>query len=201
MRSHRLARFVAILILLAALLYIALGVVGAIFIEHGPQSAGWGPGWRGWLTIPLLVSTFLSAASLLVFGAVLFFLTKIDTNLSAARKQRATAPKPVAQEALPVAAPGVGPAVVAGAAAAAVAQAELPKVEAALSEVELPKVELSDVELPKLAVEASKVELDAVLPEVELPDVELPKLAVEAPGVEFGGCCPRWSCRGANGPR
>ena len=84
MRKHRAVQFIGIVIIAAALVYLILGVIGAISLGGSGLGDGWSSGWRGWLTIPILAGTFLGFVALLVFGALLYFLAKIDTNLAEA---------------------------------------------------------------------------------------------------------------------
>ncbi len=94
MRKHRTVKFVAALIFLAALFYCLVSLAAAVWMVRG--GAGWGPGWRGWILIPILVSALFGGTGLLVFGAVLFFLSKIENNLARATRGHAVAaPKPV----------------------------------------------------------------------------------------------------------
>ena len=88
MRKHRTVQFIATLILIAALFYLAFGVISAVLIGRSGPGPGWGPGWHGWAALPILFSSLCGGLVLLVFGAVLFFLARIDNNLSLARKRR-----------------------------------------------------------------------------------------------------------------
>ena len=106
MRTHRVARLVAILLFLAALVYCCGGLAVGLPLWSRGLGEGWGSGFSGWLAIPILAGTLFGAIVLLVFGAILYFLARIDTNLTTAR------PNPPE--------PAVGSAVVAGEAALAV---------------------------------------------------------------------------------
>ena len=97
---------------MAALVYLVLGVIGAISLGGSGLGEGWSSGWRGWLTIPILAGTCLGFVALLVFGALLYFLAKIDNNLAEAQQRMAEAAAKSAAVAAPVA-------VAAGVAAAA----------------------------------------------------------------------------------
>ena len=95
MRRYRTVKFIAALIFLAALFYCLVSLVAAVWMARGGPGDGWGPGWRGWILLPVLVSGCFGAIGLLVFGAVLFFLTKIENNLAqAARGHAVAAPRP-----------------------------------------------------------------------------------------------------------
>ncbi len=218
MRTHRVARTVAILLLVAALAVLILGVVSALTIARGGLGAGWGSGWQGWAVIPLIVSAVLGSLTLLLFGALLLFLTRINANLSSARKRQVEKVELPAAEAPKIEAPKADIVVPAIAGAAAVAvpaiEAGLPKVEVEAPKVELPKVdieapkvdieplkaavELPEIELPKVDLEAPKIE--AVLPEIELPEIELPKVDIEAPR-RSRLCCLRSNCRRSTSKR
>ena len=89
MRKHRTVQILGIVIIAAALVYLVLGVIGAISLGGSGLGEGWSSGWRGWLTIPILLTTFLGFVALLVFGALLYFLAKIDTNLAEAQQRLA----------------------------------------------------------------------------------------------------------------
>ena len=82
MRKHMVTRLVAGLLFAAAIIVLILGIVAASAIG---ASGGWGPGSRAWLVLPILIITFFNTGILLVFGATLFFLTKIETNLEILR--------------------------------------------------------------------------------------------------------------------
>ncbi len=86
MKRHLLAKFVAVLLFLAALVVFLAGIVAAVAITRGGLGVGWGPGWRGWIAIPVAVVALLNALPLLALGALLYFLTQIETNLRLARR-------------------------------------------------------------------------------------------------------------------
>jgi hypothetical protein len=77
MRKYLVTRFVAGLLVAAAIIVLILGIVAAGALG---LSGGWGPGSRIWLVVPIVIITFFNTALLLVFGAVLFFLTRIEMN-------------------------------------------------------------------------------------------------------------------------
>ena len=54
MRKHRTVQILGIVIIAAALVYLILGVIGAISLSGSGLGEGWSSGWRGWLTIPIL---------------------------------------------------------------------------------------------------------------------------------------------------
>ena len=87
MRKHRFVQIIGIVIIAAALVYLVLGLIGAISLGGSGLGEGWSSGWRGWLTIPILAATFLGFVALLVFGALLYFLAKIDSNLAEAQER------------------------------------------------------------------------------------------------------------------
>ena len=126
MRTHRVARLVAILLFLAALVYFCGGMAIGLPLWSRGLGEGWGSGFSGWLAIPILAGTLFGAIVLLIFGAILYFLARIDTNLTTPRQNP---PEPagvsavVAGEAAlvvpPEAAPVPAEPIVVGAAAAA----------------------------------------------------------------------------------
>ena len=87
MRTHRVARLVAILLFLAALVYFCGGMAIGLPLWSRGLGEGWGSGFSGWLAIPILAGTVFGAIVLLVFGAILYFLARIDTNLVTARQK------------------------------------------------------------------------------------------------------------------
>ena len=130
MRTHRVARLVAILLFLAALVYFCGGMAVGLPLWSRGLGEGWGSGFSGWLAIPILAGTVFGAIVLLVFGAILYFLARIDTNLTTARqKPPVSAVQPVsrrrgaASETAPIVPPEAAPVpvepIVVGAAAAA----------------------------------------------------------------------------------
>ena len=87
MHTHRVARLVAILLFLAALVYFCGGMAVGLPLWSRGLGEGWGSGFSGWLAIPILAGTVFGAIVLLVFGAILYFLARIDTNLTTARQK------------------------------------------------------------------------------------------------------------------
>jgi hypothetical protein len=95
MRTYRLARFVAILLFLAALIYFVGGVALGAYLWNRGLGDGWGSGFTGWISIPIFITTFFGALTLLMAGAVLYFLALINANLTKARQGGVfAAPKP-----------------------------------------------------------------------------------------------------------
>ena len=86
MRTHRVARLVAILLFLAALVYFCGGMAIGLPLWSRGLGEGWGSGFSGWLAIPILAGTLFGAIVLLIFGAILYFLARIDTNLTTLRQ-------------------------------------------------------------------------------------------------------------------
>jgi hypothetical protein len=86
MRTHRVARLVAILLFLAALVYCCGGMTIGLPLWSRGLGEGWGSGFSGWLAIPILAGTLFGAIVLVIFGAILYFLARIDTNLTTARQ-------------------------------------------------------------------------------------------------------------------
>ena len=105
MRKHRTVKIIGIAIIVAALVYLVLGVIGAISLGGSGLGEGWSSGWRGWLTIPILAATLLGFVALLVFGALLYFLAKIDNNLAEAQQRMAEAAAKAAAKPAEVSAP------------------------------------------------------------------------------------------------
>ena len=97
MRTYRLARFVAILLFLAALIYFVGGVALGASLWNRGLGDGWGSGFTGWISIPIFITAFFGALTLLMAGVVLYFLALINTNLTKARQGGVFAePKPKA---------------------------------------------------------------------------------------------------------
>ncbi len=136
MRTYRLARFVAFLLFFVALIYFIAGVVVGAYLWLRGLGEGWGSGFAGWLSIPIFISTFIGALTLLLFGAVLYFLAAINTNLTVARQRGAfarpkSAPAPAETITVPVFRPAPPePTVVVPSLGAATPPAEPPAVKA-----------------------------------------------------------------------
>ena len=158
--------------------------------------------------LPVLVSAFLNALSLLILGAVLLFLAQIENNLGVAReRQEATiaaaqatpievepAPAPVITEALapaavlaaealpiPIAEALPIPAVLTAEALAEtpLAAAEMIETPAPITEVSAPPVILPQIEISEATVSEAVAEVEAALPEA-IAEVEavLPEAAL-----------------------
>ena len=208
MHRHRTTRFVAVLLLVAALVFFVIGVVAAITLARGGLGSGWGIGWRGWMWLPVLVSAFLNALSLLILGAVLLFLAQIENNLGVARERQEAAiaaaqatpievepaPAPVITEALapaavlaaealpiPIAEALPIPAVLTAEALAEtpLAAAEMIETPAPITEVSAPPVILPQIEISEATVSEAVAEVEAALPEA-IAEVEaaLPEAAL-----------------------
>ena len=130
MRTHRVARLVAILLFLAALVYFCGGMAVGLPLWSRGLGEGWGSGFSGWLAIPILAGTLFGTIILVVFGAILYFLARIDTNLTTARQNPSVSAssrwppaRRVASEAAPIVPPEAAPVpaepIMVGAAAAA----------------------------------------------------------------------------------
>ena len=208
MHRHRTTRLVAVLLLVAALVFFVIGVVAAITLARGGLGSGWGIGWRGWMWLPVLVSAFLNALSLLILGAVLLFLAQIENNLGVARERQEAAiaaaqatpievepaPAPVITEALapaavlaaealpiPIAEALPIPAVLTAEALAEtpLAAAEMIETPAPITEVSAPPVILPQIEISEATVSEAVAEVEAALPEA-IAEVEaaLPETAL-----------------------
>jgi hypothetical protein len=213
MRTHRIARLVAILLFLVALVYFTVGTVVGLLIWSRGLGAGWGSGFTGWIAIPILASTLFGAVTLLLFGAMLYFLARIDTNLVLAQKTilaakkappplAAAAPEPTAPFVPPAAIPApvepiVVAAVAAAPAAAAIAEEAAPEPVAEEPTAELPSVpeavvtEVADEAEVVLEAEAAEAAPAAELPQAEIiEEGELPVVGDEALPEEFTGKLP-----------
>ena len=137
MHKHRTVQILGIVIIAAALVYLVLGVIGAISLGGSGLGEGWSSGWRGWLTIPIFLATCLGFVALLVFGALLYFLAKIDANLAEAQQRIAAA----------AAKPAVVSAPVAVAAGVVAAEKIEPVAEVTAPEVAAPAAEAATVEV------------------------------------------------------
>lgn len=82
MRKYLVTRLVSGLLFAAAIIVLILGIVTASVLG---LSGGWGPGSRVWLVVPIVLITIFNTGILLVFGAILFFLTRIEMDLEIAR--------------------------------------------------------------------------------------------------------------------
>ena len=172
MRKHRTVKIIGIAIIVAALVYLVLGVIGAISLGGSGLGEGWSSGWRGWLTIPILAATLMGFVALLVFGALLYFLAKIDNNLAEAQQRMAeAAAKPAAVSA---------PAAVAASVVTA-EQAE-PVVEVTAPEGAAPVIATAAV----VGVAAAARHEDAVEADVAAPADEVEASAVAAASVAAG---------------
>ncbi len=101
MRKYLVTRLVAGLIVAAAIVTLIVGIVAASALG---LSGGWGPGSRAWVVVPIVIITLFNTAVLLVFGAVLYFSTKIEMNLEMLR-QRGKPGRPRARVVTPPPAP------------------------------------------------------------------------------------------------
>jgi hypothetical protein len=205
MRKHRVVKFVAALIFLAALLYGLVGLVTTAWVLGRGLGAGWGSGWRGWLVVPILVSTLFGAASLAVFAAVLYFLARMEDNLALAARNRATkapvmrapvqpsvAEPPLIPEVpvlVPIAAAGSGVAAEPETAEVAEVQPSTPPVETAEVVIGAEKVRFPTVEIyetteapvtPPAAVPPD--ELVALRSQVATLQARIAELETTAPG-------------------
>jgi len=196
MRTYRLARFVAILLFLAAFIYFLGGVVLGAYLWNRGLGAGWGSGFTGWISIPIFITTFFGALTLLMAGVVLYFLALINTNLTKARQEGALA-APKLKAALPaVTAPVVPPTpyaaptepiVIAPSLAAATSQMPTPPlVEISASKVEAaPAAGTPTVIIEPPAVEVAAPDLLAELPEADADaDVAPQEFTGRLPGAE-----------------
>jgi len=160
--------------------------------------------------LPVLVSAFLNALSLLILGAVLLFLAQIENNLGVARERQEAAiaaaqatpievepaPAPVITEALapaavlaaealpiPIAEALPIPAVLTAEALAEtpLAAAEMIETPAPITEVSAPPVILPQIEISEATVSEAVAEVEAALPEA-IAEVEaaLPEAALPA---------------------
>jgi len=195
MHKHRTVQIIGIVIIAAALVYLVLGLIGTISLSRTGLGAGWSTGWRGWVTIPVLIATVLGFATLMAFGALLFFLAKIDTNLSLARQQMAEAAARPAAAVTPVAAVA---AVVSAAPVEPPAEVTAPVVEAAAVETGVPALAAAaaaavvaaerheaavEVAAPMVEVAAPAIATAAVAGVVAAEQHEAP-IEVAAPAVE-----------------
>lgn len=95
MQGNRLLRIVAVLVLIVAVVYLVLALGSALMLRGRGFGAGWGTGWNGWLVLPIVGSAIAATVTLVVFGLMLYMLTRIDDNLAAARQQKRGQPKAV----------------------------------------------------------------------------------------------------------
>jgi hypothetical protein len=91
--KYRFARFIAIVLLILAVLVLVGGIVGSLVIGDRGLGSGWSEGWRGWFTVPMIAASCSGAFWLLLLGSVLLVLVDISNNM--ARIKLAAAQKPV----------------------------------------------------------------------------------------------------------
>ncbi|OIO95309.1 MAG: hypothetical protein AUK03_05685 [Anaerolineae bacterium CG2_30_64_16] len=170
--------------------------------------------------LPVLVSAFLNALSLLILGAVLLFLAQIENNLGVARERQEAAiaaaqatpievepaPAPVITEALapaavlaaealpiPIAEALPIPAVLTAEALAEtpLAAAEMIETPAPITEVSAPPVILPQIEISEATVSEAVAEVEAALPEA-IAEVEavLPEAALPEAIAEVEAALP-----------
>jgi Domain of unknown function (DUF4332) len=101
MSKHSLARFVAIALLVLAVIIMVGGVLGSLVFSSRGFGSGWSEGWQGWFTLPVMALSCSTGFGLLLLGAVLLLLVDISRNLS---ETKVVIQQPAAVEATP---PGV----------------------------------------------------------------------------------------------
>ncbi len=178
MRTYRLARFVAVLLFLAALIYFCGGAAVGLYLWNRGLGAGWGSGFTGWISIPIFIATFFGALTLLMFGVLLYFLAIINTNLTKARqggvfvepKPQATPAEAAAAE-LPIVPPAPSP-------APAEPIVVIPPVVETVGQVEAPTVV---VEPPQVEIAEPQLEIGPLA----APSPDLPTLVISAPQAEI----------------
>lgn len=184
MRSYRTVRFVAALLFLVSFVCFIVGIVAAVMVARLGLGGGWGIGWRGWVWIPVFVSSLFNAVLLLVAGSVLWFMSRVNNNfqVAQARPKRVVQVQPVVEEAVPTPAPiveEVAPplvAVEAGVAGVAATEAQ------AQSRAVEPEIVRGPLEQP-LQVEPVPPEAGVVAtaPEIAVPEVSETPVVMEEP--------------------
>jgi predicted flap endonuclease-1-like 5' DNA nuclease len=219
MQGHRLLRGVGVFIIIVAFVYLLLAIGGALWLGRQGLGDGWGTGWTGWLTLPLAGGAVFAALTLLVFGLMLFFLAKIDSNIAEAERRRAEmAARPRVEPAVaasrvatvnlpsapvveaPAAAAAVAAtgAVAAGAVALAAgvdAPADERVVESEAAEVEAGSAPWQEPVVEVMTPEAGAEAVVALEPEAPTVSEEEPALADDAtilPSVEIEGPGAGW---------
>ncbi len=82
MSKHSLARVVAILLLVLAVIIMVGGVLSAIVFGSRGFGSGWSEGSNIWFTLPVMALSCSTGFGLLLLGAVLLLLVDISRNLS-----------------------------------------------------------------------------------------------------------------------
>ncbi len=98
MSKHSLARVVAILLLVLAVIIMVGGVLSALVFGSRGFGSGWSEGWQGWFTLPVIALSCSTGFGLFLLGAVLLLLVDISRNLSTTK---VVIQKPVVSETLP----------------------------------------------------------------------------------------------------
>jgi hypothetical protein len=146
MSKNSLARYVAILLIVLALVIMVGGIISALFLGQSGFGTGWSEGWTGWFTLPVIGLSCAAGFGLLMLGAILLLLVDISRNLASAKVvvQKPTfvetSPPAVVVETL-AAVPVVAPAV----AAVAVVEAAEPAADA---EARTAQIEIAEEETP-----------------------------------------------------
>ena len=88
MRKHRIVQVVVVLLYIVALLFLLAGILAAVALGGSGLGAGWGPGSRLPVVVPIVAIALFNAILFMVLASALFFLAKIENNLSVARNRR-----------------------------------------------------------------------------------------------------------------
>ena len=98
MSKHSLARVVAILLLVLAVIIMVGGVLSALIFGSRGFGSGWSEGSNIWFTLPVMALSCSTGFGLLLLGAVLLLLVDISRNLS---ETKVVIQQPAAVETLP----------------------------------------------------------------------------------------------------
>ena len=82
MSKHSLARVVAIVLLVLAVIIMVGGVLSALVFGSRGFGSGWSEGSNIWFTLPVMALSCSTGFGLLLLGAVLLLLVDISRNLS-----------------------------------------------------------------------------------------------------------------------
>ena len=97
MSKHSLARVVAIVLLVLAVIIMVGGVLSALIFGSRGFGSGWSEGSNIWFTLPVMALSCSTGFGLLLLGAVLLLLVDISRNLS---ETKVVIQQPAAVEAL-----------------------------------------------------------------------------------------------------
>jgi predicted flap endonuclease-1-like 5' DNA nuclease len=143
MSKNSLVRFVAIVLVILALVIMVGGIISALLLGQRGFGEGWSEGWTGWFTLPVIGLSCGAGFGLLMLGAILLLLVDISGNLASTqvvvqKPAIVETPPPAVVVETPAAVPVVAPVVAAVVAAEPVADAETRTAQVVIAEEETP---------------------------------------------------------------